>query len=94
MAPADADERERTRVTGSAISRDFEFARFSDTTNVPQSAGIAPCSVAYVHACMVRSPALAPARTEIAAPPGANRRYVRPNNNTPITTRATIRAGV
>src|SRR5450755_3673928 len=70
------DERARTRVTGSAISRDFELARFSGTTNVPQSAGIAPCLVAYVHACMVRSPALAPAGTETAAPPGANRRYV------------------
>ena len=40
------DERARIRVTGSAISRDFELARFSGTTNVPQSAGIAPCSVA------------------------------------------------
>jgi hypothetical protein len=39
-------ERERTRITGSAISRDFELARFSGTTNVPQSASIAPCSVA------------------------------------------------
>ncbi len=89
------DERERTRVNGSAISRDFELARFSGTTNVPQSAGIAPCSVLYVHACIVTSPALAPARTEIEAPPpGANRRYVRPTNNTPMTTKATIRAGV
>ena len=77
-----------------AISRDFELARFSGTTSVPQSAGIAPFSVAYVHACMVRSPALAPAGTEAAASPGANRRYVRPSNITPMTTRATIRVGL
>ena len=43
---------------------------------------------------MVSWPACAPCGTETAASPGANPMYVRPNNITPMTTRATIRAQV
>jgi hypothetical protein len=42
---AGCGDRERMRVTGSAMSLDFGSARFSGTTSVPQSAWTSPFSV-------------------------------------------------
>ena len=45
IGSAGRGERERMRVTGTAISRDSGSARFSGTTSVPQSALTSPVSV-------------------------------------------------
>ena len=73
MGSPGSSDRARMRTTGNAISREPGSEAFSATTNVPQSAGNAPDSVSYVHECIVRSPASAPAGTETVSSPETRR---------------------